>query len=312
LVCGVVASLWGLFGCGDAENKGDTSALDPAQGVRFHMEVVAPPGEEVWKCQVSKLPFEDAQNFHKVKHTQTPGIHHMDLTVIVWSGLRLPPGIYDCDPLYRDNPKLMEEVILYASQTETGDILLPPGVAAEVPGGLTVMQEIHYVNGTETEQKVFSTIDAFKMPEEEVTDTIWGFAVRDQNLQIPALTRHTEWTRCVVDRDIDLLFLSTHTHELGESAEILRFDGKTTGEQVYQNDDWVSPQVKAFDRNPLHIPAGQGLEFRCHFNNERETPATYGFSAQEEMCQIAMVFTPGDPSIRCKIVETSDGVLAPL
>lgn len=293
-------------GCGDVREHDP----DPDRaGFGLEMEVTVAPGEEAWKCQIGELPIDGPRYVHAVEHEQTHGMHHMDVMILLWSGVNLPPGLYDCGPLYAENPRLMEETTLYASQSPTGDIVLPPGTVAEIPGPLTVMHEIHYVNTTDAPQRVFSRIRAKTIPPTEVTQTIWGIAVRDTHLEIPAGSRHVEWTRCEFDADVDILFLSSHTHELGRLVEIFRWDGVATGESVYRNTDWQTPVLAAFDRAPLHVAAGQGLEFRCEFENDRDQPVGWGFGAQDEMCQIAVVFTPGDPGIECTIVDTSDGVI---
>ena len=36
---------------------------------------------------------------------------------------------------------------------------------------------------------------------------------------------------------------------------------------------------------------------------------TYGLTAEDEMCNLAIVHTPFDPTASCVVVETSDGVL---
>lgn len=303
-----------MLSCSSSPNKPEpTSATDPTspevREFEMSMEVTAPPHEETWKCQIGKLPVEGAQAVHAVKHVQSKSIHHMDIMILLSSGLERPPGIYDCGPLYKEYPKLMEETILYAAQNENGDIVLPPGIAALVPGFLTVMFELHHVNTTDKEEKLFSKVTASTIPPEEVTGGIWGGAVRDRNLNIAPRSETNEWSRCTFNEDVDVLFLSSHTHELGQDVRINMFDGKTTGEEVFRNDDWASPVLKAFDKKPIHRKKGEGFQFNCHYKNPRDTEVKWGFEAKDEMCNMAVVFTPGDPNIKCKVIETSDGVI---
>lgn len=281
----------------------------PAEGEGFQlaMKVTAPPGTEVWKCQIAPLPIDDVASVHSVRHVQSQGVHHMDVMVLLYSGLAVEPGLYDCGPLYEKNPKLMEDVTLYASQLREDTIVLPQGVAAQIPPRLMAMQEIHYVNSSNAEVEVYSKVNAYVMPGEQVKDTIWGVAVRDRNLNVPP-GRHVEWTRCVMEQDIDLLFISSHTHAMGEDFTIHRFDGEQAGALLYRNQDWHAPQLMNLTP-PLRVPAGQGFEFRCHYNNRTGKAVKWGFSAEEEMCQIGIVFTPGKADIRCRVVETSDGVI---
>jgi hypothetical protein len=57
------------------------------------------------------------------------------------------------------------------------------------------------------------------------------------------------------------------------------------------------------------VPAGQGFELHCHYQNPTDKLVNWGFKASDEMCQMALVYTPGNPSIECKTIATSDGVL---
>jgi hypothetical protein len=102
--------------------------------------------------------------------------------------------------------------------------------------------------------------------------------------------------------DVDVLYLSTHTHALAERTVVRRFDGATAGDEIYVNTDWQSPKLEAF-AEPLHLAAGTGFEFECHYANPGSEPVHWGFNAADEMCQIAIVFTPGESRRECVIVE---------
>lgn len=280
----------------------------PTEGFQMALDAVAEPGEELWLCQVGTSP-----GYGSVGHVisrQPEGVHHMDIMVLSLTGLAIPNGTYDCAELYEAHPELMESgIFLYAAQRAEQEILLPEGVAAVLPPRLQVMHEIHYINTTSEPAAVWSRVNAYKVPHSTVEQQIWGFTVRDAHLEVPAHAEHTEWTRCVMNRDVDVLFMSSHTHELGRRVQIRRFDGTTVSEpHLYENTDWHAPALLQFD-TPLHVAAGTGFEFRCEFDNPRDETVRWGFRAIDEMCQMALVFTPGDMSAECEVVETSDGVI---
>jgi hypothetical protein len=54
----------------------------------------------------------------------------------------------------------------------------------------------------------------------------------------------------------------------------------------------------------MKVPAGTGFEFACHYKNPSAQPVTWGFKATDEMCQIALVFTPGETTRACEIVAS--------
>lgn len=275
-----------------------------AEGFQIAMEVDVPAGTEVWRCQVSELPTSEFTPVNFVESVQTAGVHHMDVTALAFANVDLEPGMYDCNDVYADYPSLMEDgVIIYAAQQAVQEIKLPEGTIANLPGHLLVMQEIHYVNATPEDVTAFSKINVYRY-DGDVEQEIWGNAVRDTELDVPP-GESSEWTRCVMSDDVDVLFLTSHTHQLGRSVEIRAFDGAEVGERLYENTDWHSPQLLSFGEQPLHVPAGTGFEFTCHFSNDSSDTVHWGFAASDEMCQIAMVFTPGEATRTCEVVGSS-------
>lgn len=304
-----------LFAC--AADGEDTyfEPPDPSEGFQVGMTVTAAPGEEIWKCLVMEaLPFDEriAYISHGV-HKQTPFVHHMDLMALALTGVDIEPGVYDCDDIYQgaDSERIMDDgLILYASQAAEDSVVLPDGVVAEVPTATPFMYEVHYINTTDEEVQVDSYLNAYVADISEVQETIWGGPVRDRNINVPGDgTDHVEWSRCVMDKAIDLIFLSSHTHELAYDFQVRTFDGENVGDEViYSNSDWQNPYLQHFDP-PLHLEAGEGLEFSCFYRSNKGESTTWGFSAAEEMCQIGIVFTPGPSGAECNVVETSDGVI---
>jgi hypothetical protein len=284
----------------------------PAEGTGFQISLVttAPPGAEIWKCKVSDLPTTTFTAVNHVESVQNAAMHHMDVMTLLFTGVNLDPGDYECTDLYAMYPALMEKgLIIYAAQQPKQEITLPDGTAANLPPALRIMQEVHYVNTTSQPVDVFSKVNIYDYPQEKVNQTIWGGAVRDTNLNIPAQSEHVEWSRCVMNQDVDVLFLTSHTHQLGKSFSIKLFDGTNVGEEIYTNTKWQSPALLSFTDKPLHVAAGTGFEFSCTFQNGSTSDVHWGFKASDEMCQMAMVFTPGESARKCEVVETSDGVL---
>lgn len=298
-----------LLACADESAPTvDEPLPPPAEGDGFQVsfETTVPAGTEIWQCKVSRIPTPEYTAVNHVRSVQTPGVHHMDIMALVFAGVDIPEGVHDCNVLYREHPQLMDEgLILYAAQRAEQEITLPADTVANLPGNLLVMQELHYVNTTPEPIEAYSKINIYKY-REPFTKEIWGSAVRDTHMDIPP-GDSVQWTRCVMNQDIDLLFLSSHTHQLGRMVEVRHFDGQAVGDMVYRNDDWATPALKTFP-SPLHVAAGQGFEFACHFRNPGTSTVHWGFAASDEMCQIALVYSPGDATRKCEVVETSDGV----
>jgi hypothetical protein len=295
-----------VVGCGPS----GIGPLDPppeGQGFQLRMDAVAPPATEIWKCKVEQLDEPDAANYvHRVHHTETPFLHHMSLAVLFPNaGFQVAPGDYDCADLYANNPKLMDsEILIYGAQNEEADLVMPPGVAAGLLNGLTLIYELHYVNASDQQKSVFSTINAYTIPHSEVTGTIWGQDIRHQNIVIPPHSDHTSWSRCVMNQAADVLILSSHTHKLGTDFHILRWDGTNVGDELFVNTDWQTPKLAQL--NPaIHVEAGEGFEFDCNYYNPSDQTVTYGLTSNDEMCNMVMVFTPGDETIQCMTTQSS-------
>ena len=298
-------------GGGAAEDTSSVPTLDPpaeGEGFQFKMEAVVEPFSEAWICSIYPLEIEQPANVNWAEFIQNEGTHHMTLSTPAVDGNHgLEYGTYNCEDLYAE--MLPDQILFFGHQgAASGTLSLPEGIAATFPVGLDILHEIHYVNPTPEPVQLYSYANAYTITNGEVTDRIWGGQVRDETIEIPANSEHTEWTRCVMNRDVEVHFLASHSHEKGKRFDIARFDGTTTGEVFYTNTDWHDPLITQYDP-PLVVPAGTGFEYTCTWENDTDQPISYGSTAQDEMCNLSIVHTPMDLGAQCEVVETSDGVL---
>lgn len=291
------------------ETTGVELIAPPADGEGFQlaMDYVVEPYTEIWQCDVYRLPTETISNINSIEFQQNEGMHHMTISTTGFTGGQIEPGSYDCNSLYEDQMDSL--LMMFGSQGDAHDLLeLPEGVVAQVPADIDIIHEIHYVNTTDQTIDLYSRVNAYTIPDSEVTSGIWGGNVRDEHINIPANETHTEWTRCVMNEDIEVLFLASHMHQLGVEFNIRLFDGTESGEIFYTNDDWHNPKITKYD-TPISIPAGSGFEYSCTWTNPHDYPINYGLTSDDEMCNLTYVHTPYSMSAQCTVVETSDGVL---
>ncbi len=156
--------------------------------------------------------------------------------------------------------------------------------------------------------ELYSIVNAYTIPDEQVTAGIYGGSIRDEHIQIPAQSVHSEWNRCVMTEDVEVLFLAGHTHGLGVEFSIAPFDGQRVGESFYKNLDWHVPAITQYDP-PIQLKKGTGFEWKCTWNNPAPDPVHYGLRAVDEMCNLAMVYTPFSLTAKCQVVASSDGIL---
>ncbi len=285
----------------------------PPDGAGFQLAMTgtAPPNEEVWLCSVYPMPTDALANVNWVEFQQNPGMHHMTLSTLgIGVQGEMEYGDRPCEEIYGDASLMENQVMFFGSQGGEGlqEMRLPTGIAAQMPPTMDVIHEIHFVNVTEDPIELYSRVNAYTISDAEVDEGIWGGQVRDETIEIPANSEATEWTRCEMNRDVDVLFLASHTHRRGIDFSVRLWDGVESGEVFYSNDDWHDPKIVQYDP-PLVIPAGQGFEYSCTWRNTDDFAVTYGLTAEDEMCNLAIVHTPFDQSALCEVVETSDGVI---
>ncbi len=310
LLCLVVLS---ACPASDEDTADPVVLIDPppeGQGYQLRMETVAPPNSEIWMCQVGELPTDTITYVNSVEYQQTPGLHHMTLStpgLLVDSAL--PPGMYDCEEVYTGD-FMSSQVMFFGSQgTDHETMYLPEGVVADMPRSLDVVHEVHFVNTTSEPVDVYSVVNAYTIPESQRVEGIWGGSVRDEHINMPAdADEYTEWSRCVFNEDVEVLFLASHTHAMGTNFTIREFDGTESGPIFYENDDWHDPKITQFV-DPIIRPAGSGFEWACTWRNRTDHLVEYGLTADDEMCNMAVVHTPFSTTAKCEVVETSDGVI---
>ena len=308
-----------LVSCGEKDGT-DTSestsegrpvlpAPEAGDGFQMALYGTAPAFEEVWLCEVYPLPVDEITAVQWIEYNQNEGTHHFTLSALGFERGLVPYGTYDCNDLYSDDELMQEAIMVFGGQGEgTGEMHLPDGTVANLPPTIDVLHEIHYVNPTPDEVEIYSEINAYTVPQDAVENSVWGGSVRDEYINIPAGEEHTEWTRCVFNEDVEVLFLAAHQHGLGTEFTIAPFDGETVGEVFFTNDDWHTPKITQYTP-PMVVPAGQGFEWTCTWKNTTDEMVVYGNESTDEMCNMSVVHTPFSMTAACEVVESSDGVL---
>ncbi len=287
--------------------------LDPpaeGEGFQLAIEGTVGPYEEIWLCVVYPLPVDETSGVQSIEYLQNDDTHHMTLSVPGYNRDHgIDYGTYDCNDLYTSTSLMEEATMIYGNQgAGSGTLSLPEGTVANLPPEIDIVHEIHYVNPTDQELPIYSIVNAYTIPQDEIENQIYGGSVRDEHINIPAESSHTEWTRCLFNEDVDVLFLASHMHERGDTFTIAEYDGETVGPVFYENDDWHDPKIIQYE-TPIARPAGTGFEFTCTWDNTEAVDKTYGLTADDEMCNMAVVFSPFSLTARCEVVESSDGEL---
>jgi hypothetical protein len=104
------------------------------------------------------------------------------------------------------------------------------------------------------------------------------------DINLPPMAATDVTATCLAPFDLDVVTLSSHAHQDLVKFETRMYDGMQTLPAVlYTSTQWESPVVEQL-ATPLHLKAGQGLTFTCHFDNQTGSTIGFGLTATSEMC----------------------------
>jgi hypothetical protein len=121
---------------------------------------------------------------------------------------------------------------------------------------------------------------------------------------------------CHFGADVMLGDLTRHTHQWGTNFAVWMSGGERDGEQVFVSQDWHHETYYRFE-SPVRIRAGEGLRYRCEYENDTPRPLRYGTSATDEMCILYGTIWEAEDGVDignqdCAIVWTdSEGIAHP-
>lgn len=112
------------------------------------------------------------------------------------------------------------------------------GVVAIIFLVLDMIYEMYYVNVMDQLVNVYFIINVWIMFNDDVVVGIWGGSVWDEYINILFNSIYIEWSRCVMNEDVEVLFVVSYIYGKGVEFIVVFFDGKIVGEVFYMNMDW--------------------------------------------------------------------------
>jgi hypothetical protein len=254
---------------------GCMSEADPMAPVaRFELDsFVMAPGTQGLKCQTFVNTTGQPMEVSRWEAQITRGGHHV-LLFLVPDGEATP--LQDCAGIDGAYP------ILFQSQDWGAQSLVyPEGVAALVPEGAALRVQVHYLNSTDAEVEVANAIELTLAEPGSVRAHVGALRFENLDIHLPP-HRETSISRtCAVTEDIELVWLTSHTHDHG-----VGFRASVDTEIVYDSPGASDPLVAVFD--PVRfVPAGSEIEFTCRYDNEGDEEISFGLSLVDvAMCVI--------------------------
>ena len=277
-----------------------------------------PPYTEVEICSVVKVESLDGETlawFDRLHTLSGEDSHHMNVFIGQFSfldpflgegaaegALGVPLGQYDCADL-----DVMESAFpVVPSQRQDQEITFPDGVAAPFLVPSVVIFSHHVVNPTDETWRINAALNVHTVDRDDVQDVASLVFDAIGDIAVEPGQRDVVHRTCVMDRDVEVALVSTHTHEWGECAALSDFDGEQVSEDpFFVNKNWEVPPILHFEPGTFEIPAGEGIHYACHFDNDTDYTLTADGTAEGEMCVFAAVVYPGAMS-----VEEIEGVVA--
>lgn len=260
---------------GGAAGSGPARLEPPERGIQVSSGVITlQPGEEYTTCHFLDLPNDAPIDVIKLEQQNGGFAHHF---VMHLAGEDFPPGLDDCPGgLYLTHPAI------YPGTRDQVAFELPDGVSMPLEARQPILTQIHLLNTTPdvvTEELLINLHTGDPDQDYERAGIIGG---ADLDFTIPPRTEYTATQQCTIGVDVNVFAMTSHSH-----ARTVSFDVSTNiaGEitPIYHSEDWDSPLVKVFDPD-LFVPAREGFEFSCTWNNDDDVEVRYGDLASDEMC----------------------------
>ncbi|HSD88952.1 MAG TPA: hypothetical protein VLB44_15600, partial [Kofleriaceae bacterium] len=238
------------------------------------------PGQEITVCKNFAVP-DGAFDIGRFEHAMTDVSHHL----LVYP-LSIPAAdvtndlILNCD----ENPanQMTRAGFMYGTQSPTGDLKLPAGIAYPTRGGLSIQLEYHVFNATDEAVDAEAALNLWRQKGDITGEAGMIFLYHNQ-IAIPPMTRSTARQRFSYSQDFKLLMLVPHMHSRGVAMQAFRDSGTGTPQTLFDVQGWENPTVM-FDP-PVTFNAGDVLDYHCDYDNQTSDYVFDGFSARhDEMC----------------------------
>ena len=251
----------------------ERDAFTPPGGERFVLAAgdwSMPAGQEGYRCV--RQTIDETILVHEFFPIAPVGTHH---TVVTYTTTpSFPDGVTPCDAGTNDPD------MIYGSGVGTEPLILPEGVAVEIPAGAQVLVNLHLYNTGRETLTGNSGIEVVTMPETLVEHRAEVILAGPLSFDIPAMTTgHVINGQCTMADDVTVFAVMPHMHQLG-TAMTVEVGGDIIHEGSYTFDD---QRYYAIDP-PLPLAAGARVGVTCTYDNPTSSSVGFGDSSNQEMC----------------------------
>lgn len=249
------------------------------------------PGEDLEYCEVGRLPGDESETYY-VKSFELgneTGSHHLLVSAAVPGSpaeekLRALGEGAKVGCLSAENAFGNDAFVgAGGSQQPYSEIVMPDRVGREYRGGQWVVFDYHYLNTRDAPIRARSAVNFHLTERESIDHVARGFNFTNYTIATQPGERGSYTGECRFRADVMLGDITRHTHRWGTDFSVSFSGGARDGEEIWTSNDWQHDTIHTFDP-PIRVAAGEGLRFRCDYQNDTPRPLRFGTSATDEMC----------------------------
>ena len=279
-----------LAACASEPAPPSRELAPPAPGTGFQLDegtFTVDPGVEGLYCMRLAIPPEhgDGPLFVRELESRLPiGTHHFFMA-------------YRTDAIAADQPCFERGALVSTEEADDhdgggGKILflagegayryaLPAGYAFHLPTAAGHLVTSHHVlNASDSPREMYGVFNVHTAAPSEITHPLSSLNCLLRDIWVAPHSTSTVSATCTAPFDLDLVVLSSHAHQ-----HLERFEVEHAGRVIYTSDDWDSPEIMTL-AEPLALAQGDGLTFRCTFENTGDEWIVFGTGDYGEMCAI--------------------------
>jgi hypothetical protein len=159
-----------------------------------------------------------------------------------------------------------------------------PGYGMVLQANGSFVTNHHVINAGATPVTVHASFKLMVQNAVDVPHPTRALSCQTTDISLPPGGKTDVTATCLAPYDLDVVTMSSHAHQDLMTFEQRFFDGTQTQPAVlYTSSVWDTPLVQQLT-TPLHLKAGQGITFTCHYMNQTGAQIGFGLTADSEMC----------------------------
>jgi hypothetical protein len=293
-------------GVADASGTGDDSATSgdaynpnaPVLATTGIGPIPVAAGEETTLCIEKRLTTTEDMLVTRMVADLSPGSHHLIVYQSTGTTEQLTP--FACQPF--EGLVASTAVPLMLVGEEHVDYGFPTGVGITVPAGQMIRVEAHYINTTSAAIQGMGSVQLEGVPLAaagsfiEANFGFWGTL----DINIPANSTYSTPVKFQTAIAGTTAFaVSSHQHHLGTEVKVwMSANASDMSDPILDETNWAAPTLEQLTP-PLMFNGTNGLSYQCSWDNTTSSPVSFGESATDEMCFVALYYYPSHGFDKC-------------